>query len=461
MRLLLLATLVAFIIDLPYSHSQSPRDAPRPIPLFRPDMKQMLEDMKQRTPRIPLPDLDAEARATLGERADSYESRLRYHYLGETSPRTGLRGRNPDPQMTLDYAFKVELFWIVSRTNNCQYCLGHQESKLLGAGLSEDRIAGLDGDWRQYSPKEQAAYAFTRRVTLEPHLLGEADIEELRAHFSAEQIVEILISIAWNNAINRWKEGVGVPQSAHEGGYSRLAQSVSLPNGDKPGLPHGSYLTPTSAVFEKTITRVAPVHYDDMGQPTSRVRTTRPALESQEFVLAKFDACRERQPRLPLVSVAETRTSLHLDLHTPVENWMRLLAHFPTEGLRRVNDILEANTTPDLSPLTRAQLNWIVARQDRAWYALERSYRALQACGQTDEQVFALDGTWADFSRRDRALFEIAKDLGASPVMLTDDVVQHGIELAGPAAVVQAINFVTQCAALNRLTEAAGLQADH
>jgi hypothetical protein len=34
--------------------------APRPVPLTRPEMKGMLEDMKGRTPRIPLPELTPE-----------------------------------------------------------------------------------------------------------------------------------------------------------------------------------------------------------------------------------------------------------------------------------------------------------------------------------------------------------------------------------------------------------------
>ena len=29
--------------------------------------------------------------------------------------------REPDPNNSLDYRFKTQLFWIVSRTNNCQY----------------------------------------------------------------------------------------------------------------------------------------------------------------------------------------------------------------------------------------------------------------------------------------------------------------------------------------------------
>ena len=97
-------------------------DAPRPVPLTRPEMKKYLEDMKLRTPRIPLPELTAAEKARLGERGAGYEARLRSLYVprGEGQGGFGL-GRESDPNMTLDYRFKTQLFWIVSRTNNCQY----------------------------------------------------------------------------------------------------------------------------------------------------------------------------------------------------------------------------------------------------------------------------------------------------------------------------------------------------
>jgi hypothetical protein len=96
---------------------------PNPVPLTRPEMKQYLEDLKGRKPRIPLPELTPQEREQLGERSASYEGRLRFHYLpaSERRPGGGEFSRQPDPNMTLDYAFKTMLFWIVSRTNNCHY----------------------------------------------------------------------------------------------------------------------------------------------------------------------------------------------------------------------------------------------------------------------------------------------------------------------------------------------------
>ncbi len=99
-----------------------PRSIPLPVPLTRPEMKQALEDLKGRKPRILLLELSEEEKQKLGERGANYEFRLRYHYLpgGDTRASAG-SAREPDPIMSLDYAFKTELFWIVSRTNNCHY----------------------------------------------------------------------------------------------------------------------------------------------------------------------------------------------------------------------------------------------------------------------------------------------------------------------------------------------------
>jgi hypothetical protein len=107
------------------ARAEEPGNDPRPVPLTRPTMKQFLEDVKARTPRIPLPPLTEEGKAKLGDRGTGYEARLRALYMpGGSDGRSGFGvggGREPEPGMTLDYKFKTQLFWIVSRTNNCQY----------------------------------------------------------------------------------------------------------------------------------------------------------------------------------------------------------------------------------------------------------------------------------------------------------------------------------------------------
>jgi hypothetical protein len=114
--------LVALGVGAGAVRAGEPGDKPLPVPLTRPEMKQSLEDLKGRARRIPLPELTEADRAKLGDRADNYEARLRYHYLLAGEGRGGAgSSREPDPNASLDYAFKTMLFWIVSRANNCHY----------------------------------------------------------------------------------------------------------------------------------------------------------------------------------------------------------------------------------------------------------------------------------------------------------------------------------------------------
>src|SRR5437867_12613914 len=93
-------TLFAFAAVTATCRADEPSAAPLPVPLTRPEMKQALEDLKGRKPRIPLPELTEEDKAKLGERGASYESRLRYHYLSSEGRGGGGGGgfsREPDP----------------------------------------------------------------------------------------------------------------------------------------------------------------------------------------------------------------------------------------------------------------------------------------------------------------------------------------------------------------------------
>ena len=489
MRILTAPTVALVLIGAGALRAADSTSAPRPTPLTRPEMKQYLEDMKERRPRIELPDLTAEEKAKLGDREASYESRLRALYMPDSDGRGsfgggfggsrqssdrkgsktadgkatgGKTGRGSfgqgDPAMSLDYKFKTSLFWIVSRANNCQYCLGHQESKLLSAGMTEDEIASLDCNWQSFTPKEQAAFAFARRFTLEPHKLSSADIDELTKHYTDLQILEMILSMAGNNSINRWKEGVGVPQSEGGGGFGRRTEGAEV--AEAPREPH-SYLTPTSEPFRSRITLVASLVKDDAGEPKRDTVFSRPRLESRKEVEAALAQAGKRTPRLPLVEEAKAREILAEDAPPgALPQWMRLLLNFPIGGKRTVASVRSADEKGDLTPLLKAQVAWIIARQDRAWYAVGQAKARLAALGQSDERIYALDGDWAGFTPRERALFTVARNLGASPVVLTDEEVADAVKHAGNRDVVQLVSYVTGRASFDRITEAAGLQLE-
>jgi hypothetical protein len=97
-----------------------PQESPRPTPITRPEMKRLIEDVKIRQPRIPLPELTAQNREKLGT---------------------------------------------------------------------------------------------------------QADIVELKKYYTDLQILEMILSMAGNNSINRWKEAIAVPQRKDEGGCSRVGRT--------------------------------------------------------------------------------------------------------------------------------------------------------------------------------------------------------------------------------------------
>jgi alkylhydroperoxidase family enzyme len=442
--------------------ADDPATAPRPIPVTRPAMKVLVEDMKSRTPRIPLPPLTDEEKAKLGERGGGYEGRLRALYMPGGDGGRGAfgfgGGKDSDPNLSLDSKFKTQLFWIVCRSNNCQYCLGHQESKLLNSGMTEDEIAALDGDWSEFTPRERSAYAFARKFTFEPHKLTDADIDGLRKHYKDLQILEMILSMAGNNAINRWKEGVGAPQSPDGG--RRLGRKADNPAAE-PTAKH-TYLTPTSDANKTRVSKVVPIEVEPKpGEKTVPTVFKRPALESRAEVETALKAARDRTPRLPLADEAKAREVLGPDAGpSTLPEWMRLLANFPVQGKDRVASQRAAEEKGDLKAMTKARVAWIIARQDRAWYAAGRAKAWLNQLGQSDDQVYKLDGDWSEFTPDERALFTVARKLAASPVVLTDADVADALNLTGPREVVQLINYVTTCASFDRITEAAGLRPE-
>jgi alkylhydroperoxidase family enzyme len=447
------------------------RDQPRPTPVTRPEMKQMLEDMKSRSERIPLPPLSESEQADPDPRATSYEGRLGTLYLpassgvrsylnfGGYSPRRNQGSPNrlipePDPTLALDYGFKTRLFWIASRANNCQYCLGHQESKLLAVGMLEDQIAALDSDWSAFPPAEQAAFKLARRLTLEPHLLTDADIDECRKRYQDREILEMVLSVAGNNAINRWKEGVGVPQSTSGGNFGGATTETH------------SYLTATSEPFQTAASQVINASPGSGGGKFVPTLVNQNSQGDALSVSEQLARCAQREPRLPLASVAVTREVLgELAPQGPLPAWMRLLANFPVAGKRQVSALLASEQELQLSPLLRAQLAWVIARQNGAAYSLAEAQRRLGDLGQSAEQIAALDAIdqpagSASPGEKETALLVVAKNLAAAPVVLTDAQVAEAVRLAGPRDVVQTVHYTALRSLFDRFTEAAGLPAD-
>ena len=405
----------------------------------RPEMKQRIEGLKQREARIPLPALTPEEIAA-GRRSVN-NGRLRSIYLPESwqssrgssassSGRTG-GGQNVNAalaqaQQAPDYAFKTRLFWIVSRTNDCQYCLGHQELKLKRAGMTDDQIASLDCKWTAFPANEQAAMTFTRNVTLTPHLVTTEDIAAMKRHFTDEQFVDILQTIASNNSTNRWTASTGIPQDKSFGG-------------DEPSQLD----TPTSDEFSKIETKVAPFDYKP-----------RAAWESRAEAEAALAACRNRTPSVKLPAIETARQALAADTPgvTPPA-WVQAAAYSPASALRLWKHRQAIARDGKLDPKLKAQIAWVVSRENRAWYSMAHARTRLNALGVPDDVLFAIGASEDAFTPSERATFSFARKLTSAPHTIVDEDVAGLRKLFSDHEVAEILFLTCDANMFDRFTE--------
>jgi len=93
-----------------------------------------------------------------------------------------------------------------SQINGCAYCLDMHSKDARAAGESEQRLYALNA-WREtpfFNNRERAALAWTEAVTLvaEGHV-PDAVFEEVRPHFSDEELVSLTMAVVTINAWNR------------------------------------------------------------------------------------------------------------------------------------------------------------------------------------------------------------------------------------------------------------------
>lgn len=398
------------------------------VPLTRDAEKEVLEKHKKAKPRLPLPPADSNnplARVNNGA--------YRAYYLPAELRDSGF-AREPDPAMTLDSTFKVKLFWITSRANNCYYCLGHQEYKLLGAGVSDDDIAALDGDWLAATPKERAAYAFTKKLTHTPYLVTADDVAALKGHYTAAQVAEILVTVAGYNATNRWTDGLNIPGEDDGARFKKEGAKADF----------STFKTPTSDKYAKQETKVAPVKL-----------AARPPLEARDKVEALW-----KDKRVATLPLADAKAVSEVWTGEGAPNWVRLLANFPKSMKGRVSGLKASAEKGALSENLKAQIAWVAARQDRAWYALAVARERLLKADVSEDDIWKLDGDRKNLSEPEQAALALAETLTAAPWAVTDAMVERCRKSFRDAEVAEIFHHACNAAFFDRVTETARLPLD-
>ena len=135
------------------------------------------------------------------------EPRLKY---GELAPEGLAKMRELEHYLSTETGLDGTLLELVrlraSLMNGCEYCIHLHTADLRKKNESAERIAGV-AEWRGsdlYTERERAALAWTEAVTnIQDGHAPDAVYEELRAHFSDVETVNLTLVITTINAWNR------------------------------------------------------------------------------------------------------------------------------------------------------------------------------------------------------------------------------------------------------------------
>ena len=99
----------------------------------------------------------------------------------------------------------------VSKLNECSYCIGHHGPKLIAEGLSQETVARiLDDDCPGLDAVDRLVRDFAMQVTNTPQRMRDAIFEQLRAHFTEAQIVELTLRTALCGFFNRFNDALQI-----------------------------------------------------------------------------------------------------------------------------------------------------------------------------------------------------------------------------------------------------------
>jgi alkylhydroperoxidase family enzyme len=129
-----------------------------------------------------------------------------------TAWETVMRTNMPEMRQKMDRVFGISMFWVITRSIDCPYCMGHCEMNWEVAGLPQSLIAErsrlLAGDdWSSFPAVEQRAFAFARKLTKYPWRITDEEIDTLKHDFDTERALFILTYASRCNYMTRISNG--------------------------------------------------------------------------------------------------------------------------------------------------------------------------------------------------------------------------------------------------------------
>lgn len=184
------------------------------------ELQDRLEKQRERKPRLPLPtweDVKGRLPAAMATRPSHIAwSLMTYGYAAELQIPWVIATRTMWSERPGSRVFEESLFWVQTRAIECNYCMGHCEMLLEVAGLDKeaiaDRTSKLAGnDWSAFSPEEQRAYAYARKLSLSPWMLTAEDYSTLERDFGEAQAMSTFWWLCRGLYMTRVSDGFQLP----------------------------------------------------------------------------------------------------------------------------------------------------------------------------------------------------------------------------------------------------------
>ncbi len=121
---------------------------------------------------------------------------------------------------------------VVSKLNECTYCVAHHTPRLVDQGLGPETVANiLEPDCPGLDEVDKLVRDYAVQVTTRPQYLRDAIFEELKKHFSEVEIVELTLRTALCGFFNRFNDAlqIGMEEGVIEDMLSRGATREDLP----------------------------------------------------------------------------------------------------------------------------------------------------------------------------------------------------------------------------------------
>jgi len=125
---------------------------------------------------------------------------------------------------------------VVSKLNECTYCVSHHAPRLVEQGLAAQTVEHiLDPDCPGLDEVDRLVRDYAVQVTEKPNGMRDAIFADLRRHFSEEQIVELTVRTALCGFFNRVNDTmqIGIEDGVVEDMVAHGVSEETLPEAVK------------------------------------------------------------------------------------------------------------------------------------------------------------------------------------------------------------------------------------